>query len=212
MNCLDIAAILDQSDFNRLSAAERRERDLHLAQCAECRAAVTAHDAMNAMAMPAMGTSLEDRCRRLVAAQSAGRARRAGGRPFIVVGLLVAGVAAATFVGMSQGAWTALKFAVAKPERTTALSLLSPGGIVPDKGSFIWRALPLLLMGKPGIRRLNRLVLAGQRVPAEVEEAMTVFLSHFKPRVGTLPLFEDHQLRRLSPSHRSELENQAEPL
>jgi pimeloyl-ACP methyl ester carboxylesterase len=105
---------------------------------------------------------------------------------------------AVTIIGLSQGAWTALKFAVSQPERVRALVLLSPGGIVPDKLSFVVRALPLLLLGRWGIKRINRMVLAGQSVPAEVEEAMTVLMTHFKTRVGVLPIFSDAELRRLT--------------
>ncbi len=108
------------------------------------------------------------------------------------------GIEAGSIVGMSQGAWTALKFAVYTPERVKALSLLSPGGIVPDRLSFVVRALPLLCLGRWGITRLNRLVLAGQSVPAEVEDAMTVLLMHFKARIGTLPIFSEDELRRLT--------------
>jgi pimeloyl-ACP methyl ester carboxylesterase len=85
---------------------------------------------------------------------------------------------AVTIIGLSQGAWTALKFAVSQPERVTALVVLSPGGITRDKLSFVVRALPLLLLGRWGIKRINRMVLAGQSVPAEVEEAMTVLMTH----------------------------------
>jgi pimeloyl-ACP methyl ester carboxylesterase len=49
----------------------------------------------------------------------------------------------ATLIGLSQGGWTALKFAVYKPERVEKLVLLSPGGIVPDRLSFILRAVRL---------------------------------------------------------------------
>jgi pimeloyl-ACP methyl ester carboxylesterase len=42
------------------------------------------------------------------------------------------------------------------------------------------------------------MVLADQSVPAEVEEAMTVFMTHFKARVGALPIFSDTELRRLT--------------
>jgi pimeloyl-ACP methyl ester carboxylesterase len=105
---------------------------------------------------------------------------------------------AVTIIGISQGAWTALKFAVSQPERVTALAVLSPGGITRDKLSFVVRALPLSLLGRWGIARINRLVLAGQSVPAEVEEAMTLLMMHFKARVGVLPLFSDTELRRLT--------------
>ena len=105
---------------------------------------------------------------------------------------------AVTIVGLSQGAWTALKFAVSHPERVTALVLLSPGGVVPDKLSFVVRALPLLLLGRWGIERIQRLVLAGQSVPAEVEEYMILLMRHFKARIGRLPIFSDTELRRLT--------------
>jgi pimeloyl-ACP methyl ester carboxylesterase len=107
-------------------------------------------------------------------------------------------LAAATIVGLSQGGFTALKLAVTRPERVAALVLASPGGIVPDKLSFVVRALPWLLLGQWGIRRVHRLVLAGQAVPAEVEEAMTLLATHARPRVGALPLFTDDELRRLT--------------
>jgi pimeloyl-ACP methyl ester carboxylesterase len=103
-----------------------------------------------------------------------------------------------TILGLSQGAWTALRFAVTYPDRVGALVLLTPGGIVPDRIGFALRALPLLLLGRRGIRRINRMVLAGQSVPAEVEQAMTVMMTHFKARIGALPLFSDPELRRLT--------------
>jgi pimeloyl-ACP methyl ester carboxylesterase len=105
---------------------------------------------------------------------------------------------AAPIVGLSQGAWVALKFATAHPERVSALSLLTPGGIVPDKPGFLLRVLPLLLLGRWGKRRINRLVLGGQAVPAEVDEAMTLLSTHFRPRIGKLPIFTDAELRRLT--------------
>jgi pimeloyl-ACP methyl ester carboxylesterase len=107
-------------------------------------------------------------------------------------------IEAAVIIGLSQGAWTALKFAVCEPERVKALVLLSPGGIIPDKLSFVVRAIPLLFLGRWGIRRLHRMVLGGQSVPTEVEEAMRVLTRHFKARVGPLPIFPDTELRRLS--------------
>ena len=107
-------------------------------------------------------------------------------------------IEAVTIIGLSQGAWTALKFAVYKPERVKALVLLSPGGITRDKLSFVVRALPFLLLGRWGIRRINRMVLGGQSVPADVEDAMTVLMTHCKARVGVLPIFSDTELRRLT--------------
>jgi pimeloyl-ACP methyl ester carboxylesterase len=107
-------------------------------------------------------------------------------------------VEAVTIIGISQGAWTAIKFAAAYPEHVTRLVVLSPGGIVPDKLSFVVRAIPLLLLGRRGVARMNRLVLGGQSVPPEVEEMMTVLMTQFKARVEVLPIFSDMELRRLT--------------
>jgi pimeloyl-ACP methyl ester carboxylesterase len=107
-------------------------------------------------------------------------------------------IEAARIIGLSQGGWTALKFAIHNPASVKALVVLSPGGIVHDKLSFVVRALPLLLMGQWGIRRINRLVLGGQSVPADVEETMLLLMTHFKARVGALPIFSDTELRQLT--------------
>jgi hypothetical protein len=101
MNCQDIAGILDDGDSQSLSAAERRAVEAHVAGCAECRAAFAAHDAMVSMVLPAMSPDLAAQCRRLVVAQSVGGGRRVGGRPLFVVGVLLAGAAAAALVGLN---------------------------------------------------------------------------------------------------------------
>lgn len=104
----------------------------------------------------------------------------------------------ATLVGLSQGGWTALKFSVYKPERVEKLVLLTPGGITPDKMSFVIRVVPLLLLGRWGIKRVNRMLFADQPVPDQVEEVMTLIYTHFKPRLGVLPIFSDEELKRLT--------------
>lgn len=43
----------------------------------------------------------------------------------------------ATLLGLSQGGWAALKFAVYQPQRVEKLVLLNPAGIAPDKLSFV---------------------------------------------------------------------------
>jgi pimeloyl-ACP methyl ester carboxylesterase len=103
-----------------------------------------------------------------------------------------------TLVGISQGAWTAVKYAVYKPERVEKLVLLTPGGITPDKMSFLIRVVPLLLLGRWGIQRVNRILFADQPIPDEVEDVMTLIFTHFKPRLGVLPLFSDEELKRLT--------------
>ncbi len=101
-------------------------------------------------------------------------------------------------IGLSQGGWTAIKFAVYKPERVEKLVLLTPGGITPDKLSFVLRAIALSFFGRWGIKQINRMVLGNQAISAEVDEAITLIMTHFKTRVGALPIFTDLELQRLT--------------
>jgi pimeloyl-ACP methyl ester carboxylesterase len=104
----------------------------------------------------------------------------------------------ATLAGISQGAWTALKFATAMPERVEQLVVIAPGGIVPDKGSFILRAIGLSLLGKWGRRRFVQGLFGDQKVSNGVISTVTEMSSHFKPRLGVLPVFSDDDLRQLT--------------
>jgi pimeloyl-ACP methyl ester carboxylesterase len=100
--------------------------------------------------------------------------------------------------GISQGAWASLKFATRWPERVTALILQTPGGIVPDKASFLLRALPLMFLGAWGSRRMVRMLFGSQPVPDGVEDITATITTHFKARIGTLPIFTDAELARLT--------------
>lgn len=104
----------------------------------------------------------------------------------------------ARLVGLSQGGWTALKFAAQRPERVEKLVLLSPGGLAPDRQSFVLQAVPLMMLGRWGIRRLNRLLFGDQPVPEGVDEVTHVIMSNFKSRLGVLPLFSDEAVRQLT--------------
>ncbi|MBX3082378.1 MAG: alpha/beta fold hydrolase [Anaerolineae bacterium] len=108
------------------------------------------------------------------------------------------GVQQVTLVGISQGAWTALKYAVYAPERVDRLVLLTPGGIVPDRASFLFTALALMMLGNWGIKRMVRALFADQTVPAGVMDIVAQITSQFKPRIGVLPIFTDDELRRLT--------------
>lgn len=104
----------------------------------------------------------------------------------------------AVLVGISQGAWTALKFAVVHPQRVEQLVLLTPGGIVPDRLSFVLRAGALSFLGDWGARRMTRMLYGRQPIPDGVEEITAVVMRHFKARIGVLPIFTDEQLQRLT--------------
>jgi len=101
-------------------------------------------------------------------------------------------------MGLSQGAWTALKFATSVPDRVKALVLLSPGGIVPDRLSFLLRVMPLMLLGRWGIHRTNQILFGQQPVPDGVDDVTAIIMAHFKSRIGALPIFTDAELQRLS--------------
>lgn len=101
-------------------------------------------------------------------------------------------------MGLSQGGWIALKFAVTRPRAIEKLVLLSPAGVVRDRVSFLLRVLPLLLLGGWGRRRASRMVAHPQPIHPEALRFMELLLSHLRPRTDPAPLFEDGELLRLS--------------
>jgi pimeloyl-ACP methyl ester carboxylesterase len=107
-------------------------------------------------------------------------------------------IASATLVGISQGGWTALKLATSQPERANRLVLLCPGGVVPDRASFLLRAIPLMMLGKWGIRRMITMLFGCQPIPDGVEDVMLLVTHNFKTRIGVLPVFTDKELQRLT--------------
>lgn len=104
----------------------------------------------------------------------------------------------ATILGISQGGWTALKFATYQPERVQKLVLMCPGGVAPDRLSFLIRVVPLSLLGEWGTRRIVRMLYGSQPIPDGVEEITTLVTRHFKARMGVLPIFSDAELQRLT--------------
>lgn len=79
----------------------------------------------------------------------------------------------AVLVGISQGGWTALKYAVYKPERVEKLVLMTPGGVATDKGSFLVKAIGLSLLGKWGARQMVRMIYGSQPIPDGVEDIIS---------------------------------------
>jgi pimeloyl-ACP methyl ester carboxylesterase len=106
----------------------------------------------------------------------------------------------AALLGISQGGWTALKFAESGPgpARIEKLVLVCPGGVVPDRLGFIIRAITLSLLGGWGARRMARMLFGSQPVPEGVEDILTLVMTHFKARVGKPYLFSDEELRCLT--------------
>ncbi|QNG18789.1 alpha/beta fold hydrolase [Rhodococcus triatomae] len=105
------------------------------------------------------------------------------------------GIGNAALLGMSLGAWTALDYAIRRPERVTRLALLCPGGIGRQKVGWIPRALLLRLFGRRGIRRSAATVtgLHGREYRQLLDEVALTF-TQFRPRTR-LPVFGDEALR-----------------
>jgi pimeloyl-ACP methyl ester carboxylesterase len=102
------------------------------------------------------------------------------------------------WLGLSQGGWTALRFATAHPERVTRLVLLAPAGIMPTRFSFILKAVVLSLFGRRGAERINRIVFGKQPIHPEAVKFMDAIMTHFKARMGKEHLFSDEELKCLN--------------
>jgi len=103
----------------------------------------------------------------------------------------------AAFLGMSLGSFYALSFAVASPERVSALSMLSTAGIAPQRKDFMLKALFCMLIGAPGKKLLNRLIYYKAEVPPQIHEFQALVSANFNPVTGAIPILDDATLKRL---------------
>ncbi|RPI91318.1 MAG: alpha/beta hydrolase [Chloroflexi bacterium] len=100
-------------------------------------------------------------------------------------------------LGISQGGWTALKFATYRPERVDKLVLVTPGGVMPTRMSFLLKAILFSMLGRWGGKRINRMVLGNDEMHPEAVKFMDAMMTHFKPRIAREYLFTDEELKRL---------------
>ncbi len=104
-----------------------------------------------------------------------------------------------SMVGVSLGGWLALDYATRRPERVESLVVLCPGGVGRQKVGFVFKMIPLRMMGPWGARKAREMVLG--RTPDNLSPAIQYFsLIHknFRPRMVKLPIFSDDALQRLS--------------
>lgn len=101
-------------------------------------------------------------------------------------------------VGISLGGWTALKYSVTFPDRIDKLVLLCPSGIGPQRTSFMFYVIPMMLLGKWGLDKITRKIYGGDVVSVETLEYGKLIVENFNPFVGVVPLFDDNELKRLT--------------
>ncbi|WP_214415029.1 alpha/beta fold hydrolase [Sphaerisporangium fuscum] len=109
------------------------------------------------------------------------------------------GIIDAAFVGTSLGGWTALDYAIRRPERVTRLALMCPGGVGRQKVGWMFKALLARLFRRGGLRESAMAVagLDGDR-DRQALDAVILTFTHFNPRRERLPVFPDEALRALT--------------
>lgn len=100
-------------------------------------------------------------------------------------------------LGISQGGWIALKYAISKPQNIHKLVLLSPGGIAPTKISFILKAIFYGSCGSWGANKLNQYVFGGEKLDPIVLKVMNEIMTYFIPRIDKEYIFTDNELKQL---------------
>lgn len=114
----------------------------------------------------------------------------------VLEGLQVAGTA---FVGTSLGGWTALDYAIRRPERVIRLALMCPGGVGRQKVGWIFKALLARPFRRGGLRE-SAISVAGLDAEKDRQalDAVVLTFTHFNPRREKLPVFPDDALRGLT--------------
>jgi pimeloyl-ACP methyl ester carboxylesterase len=111
------------------------------------------------------------------------------------------GLQKASFVGVSLGGWLALDYANRRPEAVERLALLCPAGIGRQK-NFLLKAMPLMLMGPWGRRKVREMVFG--RFRGEPPPGLQLFIEmlrqigrSIRPRIVRIPRLSDAELARL---------------
>ena len=108
------------------------------------------------------------------------------------------GLDRAALLGVSLGGWMAIGFASRHPERVEKLVLLCPSGVGPQRYFFMFKAIPLMLLGEKGADRITRMVSGSQSIPEEAVQYSKLIARSFNLRTEPVPVFSDDELKRLS--------------
>ncbi|HPF87237.1 MAG TPA: alpha/beta fold hydrolase [Candidatus Limiplasma sp.] len=103
----------------------------------------------------------------------------------------------AALMGNSMGGWLALQFAAAYPQRTAALLLLAPSGLVKANPAFLAQTANIA-DDTAAAKATGEAVLGNAAMPREVLEFMVLVMEHFIPVTGTLPVLTDAQMQALT--------------
>jgi pimeloyl-ACP methyl ester carboxylesterase len=101
-------------------------------------------------------------------------------------------------VGISQGGWTALRFATVQPGRVNKLVLLAPAGVAPARASFLWKAVLYSMLGRKGGEKMNTLVMGKQAMHPDAIRFMNTIMANFNGRLEKEYIFSDEELKRLT--------------
>lgn len=104
----------------------------------------------------------------------------------------------ANIIGISLGAWLAIKFSISYPEMLSKLVLLCPSGVGPQKKSFIFKAIAYGVLGEKGIDKLYYKVNGNQQIPEEILKYQKLIGKSFNYRKETIPVFSDNELKLLT--------------
>ena len=104
----------------------------------------------------------------------------------------------ANVVGISLGAWLAIKFSVSYPQKVSKLVLLCPSGVGPQRSSFIFKAMFYTLLGEKGIDKLYYKINGDQPIPEEMLKYQKLIGKNFNYRRETIPIFSDDELKLLT--------------
>lgn len=111
------------------------------------------------------------------------------------------GLEKASFVGVSLGGWLALDFAKRRPLAVERMALICPAGIGGQK-NFLLKALPLLLLGPWGRRKMREMVFGryrGEPPPAlrPFAELIGLIARTIRQRIVRIPRLSDAELDNL---------------
>lgn len=107
------------------------------------------------------------------------------------------GIAKASIMGNSLGAWMCLKFASVFPEKVERMVLLAASGIAPVRLSFVFRLILYSLRGGKGGVAITRMVYGKDQIPQAVIDYINIISNNYSPYTGEVPVLPDSAMTRL---------------